>query len=83
MQADSRYHAMRVKQLFEQKVRRINARAIIPNMVYQVRLTNDAITLKTHMDKLQYSYLEECLFQILSVFTLETFVEVLTLCLLE
>mgnify|MGYP000982352990 FL=1 len=65
---------MRVKQLFEHKIKRINARAIIPNMVYQVRLTNDSITLKTNLDRLEYSCIEDCLYQILSVFTLETFV---------
>jgi hypothetical protein len=45
-------------------------RAIIPNMVYQVRLLNDNITLNTKIEGLEYSCLDDCLYQVLSIFTL-------------
>lgn len=55
----------------------------MPDMVYQVRLLNETITLNTKLDYLLYSCIEDCLYQIFSVFTIDTFLEVLSLCLLE
>lgn len=43
-------------------------------MVYQVRMLNECVSLRTMTDGLEYSCLEDCLYQILSIFTVDTFI---------
>lgn len=81
--SDSRYHSMRIKELFELKMSKLMSRNILPDMLYQVRLLNETVSLDTKLESLHYVCLEESLYQVLSLFTLDTFLEVLSLCLLE
>lgn len=80
---DSRFQLKRIKKLYLRYLKDFNRQPARLDLVYHLNLVNESLPLKMDRREIIYSESAEWDYQILSLFTLDTFMEVLTLFLLE
>jgi len=80
---DSRFQIHRIRQIYEESIKRFNRSVVRLNGRYTLKLLNDQIAVRTPIDSVESELIQEWVFQVLSIFNVDTFIELLTLFLLE
>ena len=81
---DSRFQLGKMKELFVNCIRDLNARQVVFNRSYELKLINrEKIILLTDWDLAKNYFIEEWVFTILSIFSLDVLVDLFTLMMLE
>ena len=82
-QIDSKFQISRIKKIYKHHLKELNTHLVRLNSAYHLNLLNESSLLSTDAKTITYSESEEWDFQVMSLFSLDTFMDVLTLFLLE
>ena len=82
--SDSEFQLTRMKELFQNSLESMNNKRIQFNRSYELKLINhQKITLLTDWNFAKNYFVDEWIFSVLSMFTIDTFIDVFTLLMLE